>query len=154
MGKNQFAREVPLGYLIFEVARLFRRRFEDEARDQGITMPQWKALAEIDRSPGITQVELAALTDSDPMTMSGILDRLEKRGLISRGPDPRDSRAKLARITPEGVALVAEAREVGLAIYARATEGVSADEEKLIRTALQRIRENLIGMSAEEKESA
>jgi MarR family transcriptional regulator for hemolysin len=37
----------PLGYLIHEVARLMKRRFEDEARSLGITLPQWRALAQI-----------------------------------------------------------------------------------------------------------
>lgn len=154
MDRNQFAKAAPLGYLIHEVARLFRRRFEDEAKTHQITMPQWKALAEVARNPGITQVELAALTDSDPMTMSGILDRLEKRGLVERSPDPRDSRAKVIHIAADGVHIVERARKVGLAIYARATEGISPDEEKTLRDALERIRGNLVGMDAEEKEDA
>ncbi len=153
MSKN-FAEAAPLGYLIFDVARLFRRRFEEEARDHGITMPQWKTLSEIARNPGVTQRELAALTDSDQMTMSGILDRLEKRGLIDRRADPRDSRAKVVEIEPEGRALVERARAVGLAVYTRAVEGIGSEEEKLLSGALERLRGNLVGMSAEEKESA
>lgn len=151
---SQFSQAAPLGHLVHEVARLFRRRFEEEAKVHGITMPQWKALAEIARNPGITQVALAALTDTDPMTMSGILDRLEKRELIERNPDPRDSRAKVVHIASAGVHIVDSARKVGLAIYARATEGIGAEEERLIRDALERIRGNLTGMYAEEKESA
>ena len=113
---SQFSQAAPLGHLVHEVARLFRRRFEEEAKVHGITMPQWKALAEIARNPGITQVALAALTDTDPMTMSGILDRLEKRELIERSPDPRDSRAKVVHIASAGVHIVDSARKVGLAI--------------------------------------
>jgi DNA-binding MarR family transcriptional regulator len=144
----------PIGYLIFEVARQLRRRFEEEAKGHGITMPQWKALSEISRNPGITQVALAALTDTDPMTMSGILDRLEKRGFVTRSPDPRDSRAKVVQILPEGTVVVGQAREVGLVIYGRAIEGIGAAEEEVLRGALERIRGNLVGMYAEEKESA
>jgi DNA-binding MarR family transcriptional regulator len=154
MDKNQFSKAAPLGYLIHEVARLFRRRFEEEAKVHGITLPQWKALSEVARNPGITQVELAALADSDPMTMSGILDRLEKRGFVERSADPRDSRAKVVHIAADGVAVVESARMVGLSIYARATDGISTAEEKVLRDALERLRGNLIGMDAEEKETA
>ena len=63
----------PIGYLVHEVARLFRRRFEDEARIHGVTLPQWRALAEIHRQEGISQVSLAGCIDTDPMTLSGIL---------------------------------------------------------------------------------
>jgi MarR family transcriptional regulator for hemolysin len=151
---QQFSSSVPLGYLIGEVGRLFKRRFEEETRGQGITLPQWKVLAEIMRNEGVAQRALAAAIDADPMTMSGILDRLEKRGLIERYPDPKDSRAKLARVTKEGVKVVETARAAGLAIYDRAIAGVSAAEQKQLMEALTRIRDNLNGMTAEQKESA
>src|SRR5215467_11928088 len=97
--KPTFKREGSIGFLVHEVARLMKRRFEDEARVHGVTLPQWRALAEIAQSGGISQVALASCIDTDPMTLSGILDRLEKRGLIERYADPNDSRAKLARMT-------------------------------------------------------
>ncbi len=143
-----------LGYHIHEVARLFRRRFEEEARSHGVTLPQWRTLAEIYRNEGISQVALAAIVDSDPMTLSKILERLEKRGLIERYPDPRDSRAKLARITTAGTIVVETARKVGQAIHARAVAGLSAAEERDLKQALGRVRDNLVAMDAERKEIA
>ena len=50
----------------------------------GITLPQWRALAQISQNESMTQRALAELIDTDPMTISGMLDRLEKRGLIER----------------------------------------------------------------------
>jgi hypothetical protein len=50
--------------------------------------------------------------------------------------------------------VVGQAREVGLVIYGRAIEGIGAAEEEVLRGALERIRGNLVGMYAEEKESA
>ena len=97
---TDFKNSAPLGYLIHEVARLLKRRFEEEAKAHGITLPQWRALAQIALKDNITQRSLADAIDADQMTVSGILDRLEKRGLIDRFPDPKDSRAKLARLIP------------------------------------------------------
>jgi DNA-binding MarR family transcriptional regulator len=99
---ESFRAQLPLGYLIHEVAKLMKRRFEQEAREHDMTLPQFRILAEVWRTPGVTQAALAAAIDSDPMTVSGILDRLDKRGLLERFTNPDDSRAKLARITPEG----------------------------------------------------
>lgn len=146
---ERFSSSVPVGYLVHEVARLFRRRFEEEARDYGITQPQWRALGEIARTEGVSQVNLAHAIDIDPMTLSGILDRLEKRGLVDRYPDPNDSRAKLARITPAGRELMERAREVGLAIYGKALSGISDSEQKLLVGVLERIRGNLAALAAE-----
>ncbi len=142
----------PVGYLIHEVARLLKRRFEVEARSHGITLPQWRVLAQVARHEGISQVALAAATDADPMTTSGVLDRLEKRDLIARYPDPTDSRAKLAKITPEGLEVYETARSVGLAMYEAALQGVTAEERETLISALGRMRANLIGQSAELEE--
>ncbi len=142
-----FKHHAPLGYLIHEVARLLKRRFEEEAKTHGITLPQWKALAQIALEGNITQRALADAIDADPMTMSGILDRLEKRCLIDRFPDPKDSRAKLARLTAEGELMFQKAREVGLAMYEAATFGLSEAELETMKSALGKMRDNLSGIA-------
>ena len=146
----------PIGYLVHEVARLFRRRFEDEARIHGVTLPQWRALAEIHRQEGISQVSLAGCIDTDPMTLSGILDRLEKRGLIERYTDPNDSRAKLARLSPAGTELVGTAKNVGRELYENALDGLAPAERDALTAGLMRLRDNLNKLdqvAAEEKEA-
>lgn len=150
---SDFKHHAPLGYLIHEVARLMKRRFEEEAKTHGITLPQWKALAQIALKDNITQREIADSIDADPMTVSGILDRLEKRGLIDRFPDPTDSRAKLARLTPEGDRLFRKAREVGLAMYEAATVGLTETEREVMKTALCKMRDNLSGQPADLEEA-
>ena len=147
-------RDKSIGYLVHEVARLFKRRFDEEARVHGLTLPQWRAMIEILRNEAITQVALASCIDTDPMTVSGILDRLEKRGLIERCTDPNDSRAKRSRLTESGQELVDTARNVGRAMYENALAGVSDAERAATMSALQRIRDNLTAMSAEQKELA
>ena len=148
-----FEKEKSIGFLVHEVARLFRRRFEDEARTHNVTLPQWRALIEIFKNEGISQVSLAGCIDTDPMTLSGILDRLEKRGLIERYPDPNDSRAKLARLTDEGASLVRTARHVGRELYENALSGLSEAERDRLSNGLTRIKNNLNNMTAEEKEA-
>lgn len=150
---SDFKHHAPLGYLIHEVARLLKRRFEEEAKAHGITLPQWRALAQIALKDNITQREIADSIDADPMTVSGILDRLEKRGLIDRFPDPTDSRAKLARLTPGGDQLFRKAKEVGLAMYEAATVGLSETEREVMKTALCKMRDNLSGQSADLEEA-
>lgn len=147
-------RENSPGFLIQEVARLMRRRFEVEASAHGLTVPQWRALAEIYRNEGVAQVNLAAALDVDQMTVSGIVSRLDKRGLIERCPDPNDSRAKLARLTPAGAELVARARNVGRAIYEDALDGISPADRDVMAAHLRHVRDNLQAMTAPQKESA
>ena len=147
-----FARTMPVGYLIAEVHRLMKRRIEDESREHGITLPQWRALAELTLNEGMNQSELAGCIDTDPMTVSGILDRLERRGLIERSADPNDSRAKRAVATPEGAQLVEEVRAVGRVVYEHAMRGISAAERKQLIDVLTRMKENVSSMNADQKE--
>lgn len=133
------------GYLLHDVAKLLKRRFEDEAKDYGITLPQWRVLAQIGIGKDSRQTSLAASIDVDPMTMSGILDRLEKRGLITRMADPVDSRAKLAVITAEGEDVVLSARAVGLTVLEDASRGLSKQDQEQLKVLLGKVRNNLQG---------
>lgn len=151
--KSAYKHQAPLGYLIHEVARLMKRRFEELARIHEITLPQWRALAQIATDDCVTQRAIADKIDADPMTISGILDRLEKRGLIERYADPSDSRAKLARLTPSGRELFDTARTVGLAMYEQALEGVTAEQRDAVITALSMMRDNLSRQTAELEEA-
>ena len=144
-------KESSVGFLVHEVARLLRRRFEDEARLFGFTLPQWRALAEISRNDGISQVALAGALDIDQMTVSGVVSRLEKRGLIERYADPNDSRAKLARLSPAGIDLLATSRTVGRRLHEDALGGLSATEREVMAKGLARIRDNLNQMIAEKE---
>jgi DNA-binding MarR family transcriptional regulator len=86
------------------------------------------------------------------MTMSGILDRLEKRGLIARMADPNDSRAKLVSVTPDGVELVNKAHNLGRSLLTEALAGVPVTDQDALVRALGCIRENLLGEGARVKE--
>lgn len=151
---QELGRENSISFLIHEVARLMRRRFEEEASLHGFTLPQWRALAEISRSSGIAQVSLAAALDVDQMTVSGIVSRLEKRGLIERYPDPNDSRAKLAKLTPAGLELVTNAKNIGRALYENALHGLSDEDRETMAAHLRMIRDNLNSMTTLQKETA
>ncbi|QQR38517.1 MarR family winged helix-turn-helix transcriptional regulator [Devosia rhizoryzae] len=149
---GQFRRQVPLGYLVHELARLMKRRLDDEARMHKITLPQWRTLAQVGQKASITQSALANALDIDPMTISGVLDRLEKNGLISREPDPADSRAKLTQLTPEGAERLEVARRLGAEMYEAALSGISKDDIATAEKVLRQMQNNLLGLTATPKD--
>ena len=73
-----------LGFLLHDVARLMRKRFEQNARDLGLTRSQGQVLVHLADNEGIHQGALAELTRVEPITLTRILDRLEEAGLIER----------------------------------------------------------------------
>jgi DNA-binding MarR family transcriptional regulator len=71
----------------------------------GITGPQRLVLRLVGRFPGITAGTLAQILHVHPSTLTGVLKRLEKRGLIERKSDPLDGRKALFALTEPGRAL-------------------------------------------------
>src|SRR5258706_15552124 len=82
-----------LGFLISDVSRLMRRRFDERARLIGVTRAQWRTLVTLSRHEGINQGGLADLLEVEPITLCRMVDRLEEAGLVERRRDPADRRA-------------------------------------------------------------
>jgi len=68
----------------------------------GITGPQRLVLRLVGRFPGITAGNLAQILHVHPSTLTGVLKRLEKRGLLERKSDPLDGRKALFALTEAG----------------------------------------------------
>jgi DNA-binding MarR family transcriptional regulator len=68
----------------------------------GITGPQRLVLRLVGRFPGITAGNLAQILHVHPSTLTGVLKRLEKRGLLERKSDPLDGRKALFALTETG----------------------------------------------------
>jgi MarR family transcriptional regulator, organic hydroperoxide resistance regulator len=68
----------------------------------GITGPQRLVVRFVGRSPGISAGALAALLHIHPSTLTGILRRLEARGVVQRRHDPKDARRALLGLTARG----------------------------------------------------
>jgi DNA-binding MarR family transcriptional regulator len=124
-----------LGFLLHEVARLLRKRFEQISRRSALTRSQWQALAYLAHNEGINQSGLAELLDVEPITLSRILDRLEACGLIERHPHRSDRRVWILRLAPAGQLKLMQARELGEIARREALTGLSeADGMHLLET--------------------
>lgn len=86
--------------LLFRVAEQTRHVFESTARRFELTPPQARALMELEQPTPMGS--LAERLHCDASNITGIADRLEARGLVSRQPDPADRRVKALALTPRG----------------------------------------------------
>jgi DNA-binding MarR family transcriptional regulator len=68
----------------------------------GVTGPQRLVIRMLARFPDATPGRLAKLLHTHPSTLTGVLARLEERGLLSRRPDPLDGRRARLRLTARG----------------------------------------------------
>ena len=87
--------------------------------------------------------ELVAATGQRPSTVTGILDRLERRGIVERQLDPDDRRSFRVGLTPDGVSMYRWVREGYENVAARTRdglEGVARPDLQTMLRAIERVR--------------
>ncbi|KYF64350.1 MULTISPECIES: MarR family winged helix-turn-helix transcriptional regulator [Sorangium] len=68
----------------------------------GVTGPQRLVIRIVGRYPGISAGQLAEIMQLHPSTLTGVLKRLQERGVIERRADPKDGRRALLGLTARG----------------------------------------------------
>ena len=134
------------GFLLKDVSRLSGLNFEREASSLNLTLAQCKVLIYLQRNEGISQVRLAELTDTDPMTVVRNLDRLERDGLIERRQDPADRRARRLFTTAAAAAMLDEIWRIADRARAASLAGLSAAERAQLVGLLERVHANLTAL--------
>jgi DNA-binding MarR family transcriptional regulator len=94
-----------LTWLLHRAAQRLRTATGEQAERQGLHLRDYIVLSAISKTPNLTQVALAKALGLDKTTLMAQLDRLEKRGLLTRRVDPHDRRARIPEITAQGDAL-------------------------------------------------
>ena len=128
-------------FLLHDVARLLKKRFEQNSR--GLTRSQWQVLAYLAENEGVNQARLAELIEIESITLGRIVDRLEVLRLIRRNSDPTDRRRWLLHLMPAGRTRLERAREYDDVTRREALAGVSEDERRHLLKTLQALKENL-----------
>jgi DNA-binding MarR family transcriptional regulator len=100
----------------------------------GLTGPQRVTLRVLGRRPGVTAGDLAGILQVHPSTLTGVLHRLEGRGLVRRTRDPEDGRRALLELTPRGRKLDVPSPGTVESVVARVLSGIPPAR---IRTAAE-----------------
>jgi len=93
--------------LLWALDHVLHKRSKWMARRFGVTGPQRLALRVIGREPDVSAGRLAGILKMHPSTLTGILQRIERRGLLLRRVDPGDRRRVRLELTPSGRAVAA-----------------------------------------------
>lgn len=142
-----------LGFLLSDVSRLLRRRFDERARASGASVAQWRVLKILERQPGLNQGQIAELLEVEPITCCRMIDRMEEAGLVERRRDPADRRAWRIHLTESAAPVLADLHILAGEMIEDALHGLSPAERDALIAALQAIRSNLTN-APESKEAA
>lgn len=98
--------------------------------------------------------ELADQLEVTPRNVTGLIDHLERDGLVERIDDPADRRLTYARLTMAGAKRLEGMREQGLEWQVKIAAGLSTEELEMLRHACLRLIENMTGATVGERRSA
>jgi len=121
--------------------RLLCRSFDPEIAQSGLTVPQVNALEELTREDGLSLKELSARMGLSHSTVSGIVDRLERRGFVGRRTDSKDRRyirIFLSKKVKEYVRDMVPSRTLGPIL--KALELASAEERAQTLAGIRTLR--------------
>lgn len=124
---NQFA----------EMSARFFAEYDQVAAHHRLTGSQARMLTLVTDEP-MPMSQLAGRLKCEPSNITGLVDRMEKRGLVTREPDAKDRRIKLVTPTPDG-------REIAARIWteldyaANPLAGLAQEERETLRDLLRKV---------------
>jgi DNA-binding MarR family transcriptional regulator len=136
--------ELRLGFLIHDVSRLRRSAFDRCLKPLNVTRSQWWVLAYLSREDGMTQSQLAEELDLGKVAVGGLIDRLEKAGLLRRDADASDRRVNRVFLEPKSKQLIAKMRKVSHKLNQQILEGLAEDSLESTAVTLDAMKRNLL----------
>ncbi len=131
------------GYTLAKICRAHRGNVGELLADVGLHVGQEMVLIELWREDGLRGGELAERLGVEPPTVTKMLRRLERCGLVSRRQDPEDARSFRVYLTEEGRSLEVPVVRCWEGVEEKSLRGLSVEERRTLHTLLTKVRANL-----------
>ena len=106
----------------------------------GITTEQWRVLSVVKSRGPLRPVDIASLLERAPNSMSMLVDRMVKAGLVRRTRDRKDRRAVFVHLTDKGMDAVEPATPAGWEFMHRLLSPLSRDEQRALASTLEKVK--------------
>jgi DNA-binding MarR family transcriptional regulator len=106
---------------------------------EGLTQPQFAALAKLYEVGPCSQNQLGRLIYLDAATIKGVVDRLSTRGFVTALADPNDRRRRAVALTARGRDVTAAAIKVAAEITAATLTPLTAEEQRQVVRLLKKL---------------
>ena len=132
-----------LPYLINRVGFALVDSFSQTLKPHQLSIDMWRVLAALSNNGGQRQVDLSGMTSIDASTMSRLVSRLIRQGLVTRSRSETSSREVVVALSPKGRALVQRLIPVALKLEQIASAGLPAKDLTVVKRLLRQIYGNL-----------
>lgn len=130
-------RELARSYQAFSICS------EAHLRELGLTPSQFDVIASLGNTNGLSMSELGEKTLITKGTLTGVIDRLEKKYLVQREVPPDNRRSVIVSLTLEGEKMFEQVFPVHIAYLKERFERLEPSELELLRILLSRLRQAL-----------
>jgi len=140
-----------IAFRLYQCSNLLNKTGTRALDRHQVTTQQWAILGALVRdrwAGGIAVGDLAALVMVSRQNLTGVLSRMESRGLVERTVDPNDNRSRLIRLTVEGRQRWSDMQAEIEAFYAEAFQGMSSSDKIHTLHYLSLLRENFKAIDA------
>jgi len=133
-----------LPYLVNRVGSIIADQFGREAlAHHRLTIAMWRVMAALASKGEQRQIDLAGLTSIDASTLSRIVTRLVRLGLLTRSRSASNNREVAVKLAPKGSALVARLIPVARRFETTAIAGLASQEIAVLKYCLRRMYGNM-----------
>lgn len=132
-----------IGYRIKLLSQLMARKLQERLDPLGLTPFHWVVLCCLWEEDGLPTSSIGEKLQQVGGTLTGVLDRMEERGLVRRERDIEDRRIWRIWLTVEGKKLATVLPPIALEVREQALEGISASERELFSQLVDRAIANI-----------
>ncbi|MGO8958913.1 MAG: MarR family winged helix-turn-helix transcriptional regulator [Streptosporangiaceae bacterium] len=123
---------------ILFAARRIRTSTDIRLRESGLSLPAYQLMRALEDSDQSMR-EVSETLHVSPRTVTDMIDGLEARGLVARGPHPADRRITLLSLTPDGRRQLAAAAALAEQSHRASMSGLSSQDQRTLRGLLDRV---------------
>ncbi|MFZ3308714.1 MAG: MarR family transcriptional regulator [Xanthobacteraceae bacterium] len=133
-----------LPYLVNRVGTIIADQFGEEAlAEYGLSIAMWRVLAVLAFNGSQRQIDLADLTSTDVSTLSRLISRLMRLGLVTRGRSASSNREVNVALSGKGGAIVSRLIPLARQYESDAIAGLSREELLVLKRCLRRAYANM-----------
>ncbi len=132
---------LPIIRELAQAYQAFSTYSDAHVRQLGLTSPQFDVIATLGNTSGMTMNLLAERTLVTKGTLTGIVDRLEQKGLVRREVPPENRRCFLIVLTPAGEEVFTRTFPIHIAHLKERFQHLTPEELQEIRSTLQKVRD-------------
>ena len=140
--QSDYAFERELAFLLVDAGRKLNDAYDLNMKPLGLTRSQWRVVAYVSRTPGVSQTELAESIECSRMAISSLLDRMQSKGLVERREVENDRRVRAVFLTDKGSALVRQMNKTAVRVLEQVFAGTTPADRQQLHQLLETLKAN------------